>query len=277
MNRRGKSRFGAFTLIEVMLAMAIFSLVMGAIYSSWMLIVRATKVGQEATAQVQRQRIAVRTIENALTCIQSFQASLPYYTFIIQNGDEPLLSFTARLPDDFPRNGRFGDFNLRRVTFTVEAGPNLEKDLVLRQNPILMDMDKDEQALPLVLARNVKGFTVECWDTTANDWSAAWNNTNQIPTMVRFTLVLGTKKADNSFGDTGPQLAVTRVVAIPSIMVPTAVQSQRAGGGGGNQNNPGGNQNNNNNPGGHKPYNFNNGGQSGGPNPNFPRGFGGFN
>jgi prepilin-type N-terminal cleavage/methylation domain-containing protein len=277
MNRRGKSRFGAFTLIEVMLAMAIFSLVMGAIYSSWMLIVRATKVGQAATAQVQRQRIAVRTIENALTCIQSFQASLPYYTFIIQNGDEPLLSFTARLPDDFPRNGRFGDFNLRRVTFTVEAGPNLEKDLVLRQNPILMDMDKDEQALPLVLARNVKGFTVECWDTTANDWSEAWDNTNQIPTMVRFTLVLGTKKTDNSFGDAGPQLAVTRVVAIPSIMVPTAVQSQRAGGGGGNQNNPGGNQNNNNNPGGHKPSNFNNGGQPGGPNPNFPRGFGGFN
>jgi prepilin-type N-terminal cleavage/methylation domain-containing protein len=250
MNRREKSRFGAFTLIEVMLAMAIFSLVMGAIYSSWMLIVRATKVGQEATAQVQRQRIAVRTIENALTCIQSFQASLSYYTFIIQNGDEPLLSFTARLPDDFPRNGRFGDFNLRRVTFTVEAGPNLEKDLVLRQNPILMDMDKDEQALPLVLARNVKGFTVECWDTTANDWSEAWDNTNQIPTMVRFTLVLGAKKNDNSFGDAGPQLAVTRVVAIPSIMVPTAVQSQMAGGGGGgggNRNNPGQPNNNNNN------------------------------
>ncbi len=283
MKGSGKTRFVAFTLIEVMLAMAIFSLVMGAIYSSWMLIVRATKVGQAATAQVQRQRIAVRTIENALTCIQSFQASLSYYTFIIQNGDEPLLSFTARLPDDFPRNGRFGDFNLRRVTFTVEAGPNSEKDLVLRQNPILMDMDKDEEALPLVLARNVKGFTVECWDTTANDWSETWDNTNQIPTMVRFTLVLGTKKNDNSFGDAGPQLAVTRIVAIPSIMVPTAVQSQMAGGGGprggGGGNNPGGNQNNNNNPnnpGGRNQYN-NNGGQPGGSNPNFPRGSGGFN
>ena len=141
-----------------MLAIAIFSLVMAAIYSSWMFILRATKVGQEATAQVQRRRVAVRTIENALTCVQSFQASQQYYTFVVQNGDEPLLSFTARLPDDFPRNGRFGDFNVRRVTFTVEAGPDSEKDLVLRQNPILMDMDKDEQEHPLVLARNVKRF-----------------------------------------------------------------------------------------------------------------------
>jgi len=214
----------AFTLLELMLAIAIFSLVMAAIYSSWMFILRATKVGQEATAQVQRRRVAVRTIENALTCVQSFQASQQYYAFVVQNGDEPLLSFTARLPDDFLRNGRFGDFNMRRVTFTVEAGPDSEKDLVLRQNPILMDMDKDEQEHPLVLARNVKRFATECWDPTENDWSDKWDNTNQIPTMVRFTLVLGGNQL-NDFGDTGPALAVTRIVAIPSVMVPVAAQS----------------------------------------------------
>lgn len=221
----------AFTLLEIMLAIAIFSLVMAAIYSSWTLILRATKVSREATAQVQRRRIAVRTIEDALTCAQSFQASLPYYTFVVQNGQEPLLSFTARLPDDFPRNGRFGDFNLRRVIFTVEAGPDSEKDLVLRQNPILMDMDKDEQEHPLVLARNVKSFTTACWDPAANDWSAEWDNTNQIPTMVRFTLVLGGNQRDYNFGDAGPELSVTRIVAIPAVMVPTVVQSQSAGGG----------------------------------------------
>lgn len=212
-----------------MLAIAIFSLVMAAIYSSWMLILRATKVGQEATAQVQRRRVAVRTLEGALMCAQSFQASQRYYTFVVQNGDEPLLSFTARLPDDFPRNGRFGDFNTRRVTFTVEAGPDSEKDLVLRQNPILMDLDKDEQEHPLVLARNVKRFAAECWDPTENDWSDKWDNTNQIPTLVRFTLVLGGNQLNN-FGDNGPILAVTRVVALPSVMVPAVVQSGAPGG-----------------------------------------------
>ncbi|MGA2801648.1 MAG: prepilin-type N-terminal cleavage/methylation domain-containing protein [Verrucomicrobiota bacterium] len=221
----------AFTLIEIMIAVTIFTLVLAAIYSSWMLILRATKAGQEAAAQVQRQRIAVRTIENALMCVQSFQASARYYTFVVQNGTEPLLSFAARLPDDFPRNGRFGSFNMRRVTFTVEAGADSEKDLVLRQNPILMDVDQDEHDHPLVLARNVKSFTVECWDTTANDWSDEWDNTNQIPTMARFTLALGENKNNNGFGDTGPELTVTRVVAMPSITVPVAVQTQgRLGG-----------------------------------------------
>jgi hypothetical protein len=214
-----------------MLAVAIFSLVMAAIYSSWMLILRATKVGQEATAQVQRRRMAVWTIEDALNCIQSFQASIQYYTFVVQNGSEPMLSFTARLPGDFPRHGEFGGFNVRRVTFSVESGPNSEKDLVLRQNPILMDMNKDEEEHPLVLARDVNKFTVDCWDTTANDWSDKWDNTNQIPTMVRFTLVLGGNQNKDDFGKPAtPGLSVTRVVAIPSIMVPTAVQGGRFGG-----------------------------------------------
>ena len=238
----------AFTLLEIMLAIAIFSLVMAAIYSSWMLILRATKVGQEATAQVQRRRIAVRTIENALMCAQSFQASIQYYTFIIQNGNEPLLSFAARLPDDFPRNGEFGDFNLRRVTFTVEAGPGSEKDLVLRQNPILMDMNQDEQEHPLVLARDLRSFVIECWDTNNLDWSDEWDNTNQLPALVRFTLVLGGNKNDNSFGDAGPTLAVTRVVAIPSGTVPAVVQTRMAGGGAGGSGGAGGGPRNQNNP-----------------------------
>ena len=44
--------------------------------------------------------------------------------------------------------------------------------------------------------------------------------------MVRFTLVLGGKK-DNLYGDTGPQLAVTRIVAFPSITVPIEAQIRR--------------------------------------------------
>jgi prepilin-type N-terminal cleavage/methylation domain-containing protein len=225
MNWKKHSKRRAFTLIEIMLAIMIFSMVLAAIYSTWMLILRSTKVAQEAAAQVQRQRIAVRTIEDSLMCIQSFQASLQYYTFIVQNGDTPELSFVARLPEDFPRNGRFGDFNLRRLTYTIEpdADAALGNDLMLRQNPILMDMDQDEQNFPLVLARNVKSFAVECWDTNALDWTEEWDNTNSIPPVVRVTLALGGKKNDSSVS--APELDITRVIAIPSAMVPLALQT----------------------------------------------------
>ncbi|MGA2029335.1 MAG: prepilin-type N-terminal cleavage/methylation domain-containing protein [Verrucomicrobiota bacterium] len=259
MNFKKKSR-RAFTLIEIMLAITIFSLVLAAIYSVWNLVLRSSKVGQDAAAQAQRQRITMHTIEDALACIQSFQASIQYYTFIVQNGDQPMLSFTARLPDDFPRNGRFGDFNVRRLTFTIEAGPNRENDLMLRQNPILMDMDADEQQHPLVLARNVKNFTIECWDTNQLQWNDEWDQTNSLPSLVRIGLVIGGNK--NSSGSVAPEFAITRIIAIPVETLPSAVQTGGAGGGGGigvpsGNNNPN-NPNNANNPGGLNPFNNSN-------------------
>jgi len=140
-----------FTLVEIMIAFAIFGVLVMAVYSTWTVILRSKQVANESAARIQRQRIAIRTLEDSLTCIQSYQASPAYYSFVVQNGDQPMLSFVARVPAFFPRNGRFGDFKLRRLTYTLEPGPGAEKDLVLRQNPILTDMDSDENAFPLVL------------------------------------------------------------------------------------------------------------------------------
>jgi prepilin-type N-terminal cleavage/methylation domain-containing protein len=230
----------AFTLIEIMVAIAIFMLVVAAVYSTWIVVLKSSQVGMKAAAQIQRQRIAVRTIEDSLTCIQSFQASMQYYSFVVQNGDQPELSFTARLPDNFPRSGRFvqpgtgRDFPVRRLDFTVEAPPaylgydNSEKDLVLRQNPILMDMDPTEQSTPLVLARNVKDFTVECWDTNQQEWATEWDDTNSIPPAIRVTLTLD--------GPDAPALPITRFIAVPSATMPAIVQTPAPVGGGAGSN-----------------------------------------
>jgi type II secretion system protein J len=230
MNFKKKSPCRAFTLIEIMMAIAIFSLLVAAVYSTWVVILKSSQVGQEAAAQAQRERIAIRTIEDSLTCIQSFQASIQYYAFNITNGDQPTLSFVARVPDVFPRNGRF-DSNLRRLTFSVEPVSNSEKDLMLRQNEILKDVDADEQATPLVLARNVKDFVVECWDTNAMDWATEWDSTNSLPPLVRVTLTLGGNKIGS--GNSAPTLAVVREIAVPSGTLPSVAQIGTPGGGSG--------------------------------------------
>ncbi|MDR3456999.1 MAG: prepilin-type N-terminal cleavage/methylation domain-containing protein [Verrucomicrobiae bacterium] len=218
---RQKERRGGFTLVEIMVAIAVFMMLIAVIYSTWALVMKATKVGQEAAAQAQRQRIALRTIEDSLMCVQSYQASQRYYYFDVENGDTPVLSFASRVPDVFPRNGKFGSFNLRRVTFSLEAGEGGEKNLVLRQNPILMDMDEDEQKNPLILAHNVKKFDVECWDTNQMDWVTEWVDTNAIPPMLRVGLVLG---GNTSGGGQAPELTVVRAFSMPSSMMPAAVE-----------------------------------------------------
>jgi prepilin-type N-terminal cleavage/methylation domain-containing protein len=234
-SRRAHGRC-AFTLIEIMVAIILFSVVVAAICSTLVLILRATQVGEVAAARSQRQRVVMNTIENSLMCVQSFQASQQYYSFIVQNGDSPALSFAARLPAVFPRNGKFispelgRDFKLRRVTFTLEPGPDRQNDLVLRQKPILTDMDPGEQTDPLILAQNVKTFSIDCWDTNQFDWVDEWDNTNSLPPMVRIALVLGGENNDNN-RDADSQRTIIRVFSLPSTMMPTVVQLGGPGGG----------------------------------------------
>jgi prepilin-type N-terminal cleavage/methylation domain-containing protein len=220
-----------FTLVEIMVAMMVFSMVIAAIYATWALVVRASQVGHDAAAQAQRQRVVLRAIGDALMGVESFQASQQYYWFKLANGDAPFLSFVARLPETYARNGKFvgaaggRDASSRRVTFSLAAGANGEKDLVLQQNPILMDLDQDEEKYPLVLARNVKEFTIEWWGTNQlnnADWNTDWDDTmtNTIPQMLRVHLVLGASVA----GGGTPEFAATRIYTVPSQMMPVMVQ-----------------------------------------------------
>jgi type II secretion system protein J len=220
MKLNGRQRISAFTLVEIMVALGIFSLVLMAIYETWTALLRSSKTGMDAAAQVQRERIALRVLEEALTSARSFAVDLEHYSFVVENGSEATLSFVARLPQSFPRSGRFGDFDVRRVTFSVESGPNWDRRLVLRQNPILMDWDGDEKDHPLVLAKGVQEFLVECWDAQKGDWTDEWKQTNQIPKLVKFTLRLGNSNDRYS----QPQEGVTRLVAPPAIMVPAIWQ-----------------------------------------------------
>jgi general secretion pathway protein J len=204
-----------FTLVEILLAMAIFGLVLAAIYATWTLILKSKSIGEAATAQVQRERIAIRVIEEALGSARSFAADVEHYGFLAENGEDGAISFVAKLPGSFPRSGRFGDFDVRRVTFSVESGRNYgERELVLRQNPILMDLDEDEKNHPLVLARGVRDMNFQFWDARAKEWVDDWNQTNQLPKLVKVALRFGTSSGVQTRDE------VTRIVALPSIAVP---------------------------------------------------------
>jgi type II secretion system protein J len=229
-SRQAGTRQG-FTIIEIMVAMAIMAMIVAAIYSSWTAIVRGTEAARKAAAAAQRSRIAMRTLQDALTSARLFSADYQYYAFEAENGDDASLSFVSRLPESFPRSGRFGSFDVRRVTFSLESGPgfNSGRQLVLRQCPLLMDMDVDEKEHPIVLETGVKTFALEFWDPSQNDWMDEWNQTNQLPALVKITLQLG----GNSLSSHQPPQTITRIVALPATAVPTGVQTPGAPPGGG--------------------------------------------
>jgi len=238
MNARRPTLRSAFTLVEIMVAIGILSMVLAAIYSSWTAILRGSKVGLDAAASAQRARITIRVLEDSLGSAQSFAANLPYYYFDAQNGDKPVLSFVARLSKSFPRSGKFGDLDVRRVTFSVEGGTDGSSQLVLRQNPLIMDLDEDEKKYPIVLAKNVMGLEMQFWDTNKNppDWVDEWSGpkTNQLPKLVMVTL----KLADNPHSRRVTE-EITRIISLPAMTVQPVWQGSRGQGGPGTPGAPG--------------------------------------
>jgi type II secretion system protein J len=221
----------AFTLLEIMVALALFGMIVTAIYSSWMAIMRGSKAGMRAAAAAQRARVTMHTIEESLVSVRSFAADIQYYGFMAENGSDASLSFVSRLSQEFPRSGKFEGSPVRRVTFSLEKGPDLGQQLVLRQQPLLMDLSteadwaKDEKEHPVVLAKDVKEFKIQFWDGRSPDWLDEWDQTNQLPKMVKITLQFGPNDYSARVRD-----EVVRIISLPSITVQPAWQSLIRGG-----------------------------------------------
>ncbi len=220
--RRGRApvRGGAgFTILEILIAVAIFGMVVTAIHASWSAILRSARVGRDAAAELQRGRIASRTLEDALVASVMFTASAPLYPFLADtSGDFGALSFVSRLPPSFPGSGYFGDQVVRRVQFTIEADPEGGRQLVLRQSPLLQTNMFNDEDHTIVLARDVQAFLLEfCQQRgTGYEWVNEWRLTNQLPKQVRFALAFG--KPTDASGK--PRTVTTRTVSLPSVAVP---------------------------------------------------------
>lgn len=224
---RGETPFGgrAFTLIEVMVAMAIFGMVMLAIYTSWAAILRGSKVGLQAAAEAQRTRVAVRALRDALTCGQLYMENIRYYWFMADtSGEFPSLSLVSRLPASFPGSGLFGNQIVRRVSFSVEAGPNGQNQLVLRQTPLLEPPDTARTPYTTVLAPNVNLFALEFWNTNTAEWDPEWPWTNQLPKLVRFSVSVGPPHHRATPADTSIETALVSSIAIPRLFQVPAIR-----------------------------------------------------
>jgi len=92
----------AFTLLEIMVALGLLSVIVVAIYSSWHSIVKASKVGLDAAAASQRMRISMGTLQDSLLSACMFSENARYYAFLADSdGDFASLSFVARSPAHF--------------------------------------------------------------------------------------------------------------------------------------------------------------------------------
>ncbi len=204
----------AFTLLEVVIAITVFTFIMISVLSCWRCVVSGKMIAEDAAASAQRSRIGIKTVVEALTCAQLSSQNIQFYGFETDTtGKFASMSLAARLPGDFPGSGLYGDIVMRRVTFDVEKDADGQQNLVMNQSPLLAVLDEQNTPYSITLARDVNVFMLEFWSTQDGEWEVAWDPTNQLPPMVRVTLGCG-HPANNP---DVPYDLICRTVAIPSV------------------------------------------------------------
>lgn len=215
-------RAEGFTIIEILVAIAIFSGVLLSIYASWTAILKSREIGERAAVSAHRKRIATQTVEQALSSMVMFGENIPFYAFESDTtGDFAMMSFVARLPESFPGSGLFPGQPLRRVSFFVEKDKARNNLLVMTQAPVLQVIEDNEEPYAIILAKDLSQFQLEFWDAEAEERVEEWPMTNQVPPLVWARLGFGSVRA----GRNSPAQSLAEVtVSVPSIVIPREYQ-----------------------------------------------------
>jgi type II secretory pathway pseudopilin PulG len=209
------NRLRAFTLVEIMVAIAVFMLIMGSIMACWKAIVSGAQTGEMAAAMAQRARTSMRAIEDSLNNLEITKANIKYDAFITDTSDPQFasLSFAARLPASFLGSDYFGDNVMRRVIFDVEKDAGDKLNLVMTQYPLFAVPNDQNPPKSIILARDVSAFVLEFWSPKDEDWLTEFTKTDEVPPMIRITLGTGHSAHDAKI----PFEVISRIVAPPAL------------------------------------------------------------
>ncbi len=189
--RRQNSESSGFTLLEMLIALAIFAGAFAIAAGAFLATSRAWRRGTEALEGLHEGEFLMDQLVAALRSAAWFRTSGGRYGFWLENvdGSPPadkiswVASGTALMSPESPyRRG------LHRLTVTIKEREDGSSALAVRAMPPFLDEDEVEPAEPWLLGVGVRGLDCRIWDAELGEWSDVWEATNRLPTRVEVSL-----------------------------------------------------------------------------------------
>jgi prepilin-type N-terminal cleavage/methylation domain-containing protein len=200
-----------FTLLEVLLAVAVLGMLVTAVYSTWSAALNSWKRGSDATEVFQRQRIVMDALGELTQSAIFFQQSAALYAFVGKTnpglGDS--ISFVTASDAYLPPSETISA-GMRRVIISLEQDQYRRTYLAIVNEPALRPDDKSlEPPQAHVISMDVSGFSVQYRSPQDGKWSEKWEEDQFPPSAVEYRVTFGER--DGRF----PPIVVTRAVDIP--------------------------------------------------------------
>ncbi len=186
-----------FTLVELMGVVALLALVVGIFYSCWTALLHSSRSGSASAARVQRERVALKLVGDALGS-----------ALMVQSGED-WHQFEARLEQGFSRlsfvSGRpEGGASARgmrfvRVSLAVEPGEGGEGLQLVHSESAAVVHSGAPATNRTVVARGVRTFQVQ-FPGGGQSWITHWPQPETLPERARIAITLDEPAASDPEG-----------------------------------------------------------------------------
>ena len=216
--RRGRARVkggttAGFTLLELLLALSIFTLVAGMAAGSFWSITRTWNRANDLLENLHYGEFAMDQLVAALRGAAWFSSKPEAFGFWLDDSGGTsdraaneiswVTSGTAFLPPDSPLKD-----GLHRLSVTVESSRGGGRGLAVRAWPHMAEDTDGKDVEPWIVVPDVRGFGCEWYDFEEDGWSQDWEETNSLPKVLRVTLTMEPRGKD------GDPLRLQRIVEL---------------------------------------------------------------
>lgn len=188
MSHRTRCHQGGFTLLEVIVSIALFALVMGIVYSGFTTAIRAYDAAERRVDEIERVRVVSAFIRRSVGGAHALAIAARREWTLQFDGAPQRLRYIADLP------GYVGLGGVHEVV--LELAPNgAQHALVMRRRPLAFSSigEIEGEYETRVLAEHISGFAMRFYgrmaDDEAPDWHEQWASAKHMPLLVELAIV----------------------------------------------------------------------------------------
>ncbi len=173
-DRRNIRSSSGFTLLELIVSMAILSMIAVIIGSGFRLGLKAWERGGQETEAVQTMRVLSGLVFQQLKSAYPYKAKIDDEDVVIFKGEEDSMIFVTTLSAPYP-----GGF--KWVRYLHKDGMLLYKEGMLPDKELIDNISGDEE----VLETDVEEVNFEYYSNDEEEWKDSWEFSDKLPGAVR--------------------------------------------------------------------------------------------
>lgn len=205
----------AFTLIEVLLSLAISIAAITLVWMTFANIVKATQRGEASLENLHHGEYALEQIISAMRSAVFFTTDPKQFEFTLEdNGSSDnsadIVSWVTSSAAFMPIGSPLAN-SLHRIILSIEDDKEGDPSLAITAYPYLFEPESEEaEGVDFwIVSRKIRGLDCNVYDLKKDEWVDEWENKNNVPRFVAFTLYMDPLEGSNE------PTHITKSIAVP--------------------------------------------------------------